>query len=426
MFTDSYERKLKGNCLILTECEVPEERNIFEERMITENQIRGFLNCTIREVDDERQFVYNITSKQTLTQLYEEREMEESDISKLIQGIVNARKQLNEYLLSDDNLILNPQYLYADSETKNPSFIFYPYYCTSIQESLLKLGLFILEKTNHGSDKAVTLAYGFYKSVLKEDYAFDRLLEKKSVIYREDQNELIEKCDSEVSLQEESKEKYKENYDEKQDILDMSDKSEKIVLFISGLILIVLISLIVIIKIYNLEKYIPVNNRIFISFICLLGALAVSFPVAILINNVKSVNKRKKYNILSEEINLSKKNKKELSGIRNIKWGNTDEMASETVHRLVSYEDNNIIEYKISKTPFVLGKNVNEVDGYLNNPSASRIHAKISQRNGDYYVIDCNSTNGTMVNGKSLSANESVKIQENDEISFAGKVFYFR
>jgi pSer/pThr/pTyr-binding forkhead associated (FHA) protein len=56
----------------------------------------------------------------------------------------------------------------------------------------------------------------------------------------------------------------------------------------------------------------------------------------------------------------------------------------------------------------------------------SRTHANIIYKNGSYFIVDLNSTNGTFVNGQQLSANQEVRLNVNDRIKFADEEFIFR
>lgn len=430
MFKESYERKLKGNSLILSECDQTKKENTFEERMITENSIRGFLPCVLRMTDEGNQFIYDITSKQNYCLLFEEKELKENDIRKLISGIVNVRAELYEYLLSDDNLILNPQFLYADPETKVPSFVFYPYYCTNINESLNQLALFILEKTDHKDKKAVELAYGFYKLILKEEYSFEKLLNNIN-----NENNITNDKKDIIEDVEKIEEKVENDELESQIDFDFSTNSnkesttEKIVLAICTIMLLLLIGLIAAIKIWRLDLYVPVSNKLMIVCICILGGLSVAVPTGLLIDRIGKDKRRRQLMQISDEIYLSEEQKRNEKFYRmNKSIGKTEEIneCNKDIKRLVCYEGSEVYEMRIDKSPFIIGKSKKDVDGYLNNPGASRIHAKILIKDNLYIITDCNSTNGTSVNKRELSANESVKLHDNDEVSFAGQVFYFR
>ena len=56
-------------------------------------------------------------------------------------------------------------------------------------------------------------------------------------------------------------------------------------------------------------------------------------------------------------------------------------------------------------------------------PEISRRQAVLFQENGQFFLMDQNSTNGTYLNGKMISGKERVSCQEGDDIRFANHSF---
>ena len=81
----------------------------------------------------------------------------------------------------------------------------------------------------------------------------------------------------------------------------------------------------------------------------------------------------------------------------------------------------------ITRQVFKLGKERNKVDFCItNNNSVSRNHANIEYKNGEYYIIDLNSTNNTFVNGQMIRANNEVKLSDGDNIKLSDEEFQFK
>ena len=77
----------------------------------------------------------------------------------------------------------------------------------------------------------------------------------------------------------------------------------------------------------------------------------------------------------------------------------------------------------INEDSYLVGKKRDAVDGYIDHPAVSRIHARIEKREQEYYLADLNSTNGTYINEKLLGMNERVKLNAGDVVRF-GTVEY--
>ena len=79
----------------------------------------------------------------------------------------------------------------------------------------------------------------------------------------------------------------------------------------------------------------------------------------------------------------------------------------------------------ICNYPFFIGrfqKNTNQLKEKVN---ISRMHCKIEEQNGKFFVTDLNSTNGTFVNKKKIEKKGKQQVQEGDEIAIADVVYQF-
>lgn len=75
--------------------------------------------------------------------------------------------------------------------------------------------------------------------------------------------------------------------------------------------------------------------------------------------------------------------------------------------------------------PFIIGKQEGIVDHVLKRPTVSRLHLRIDWEEGEYKITDLNSSNGTVVAGKCLEANESCLVNSGDKIQIADLPFVF-
>lgn len=81
---------------------------------------------------------------------------------------------------------------------------------------------------------------------------------------------------------------------------------------------------------------------------------------------------------------------------------------------------------ELCKPSFVLGKNPEKSDyAVADNTNISRVHAVITTRNGRYYVMNQNSTNGTFINGRIIKAGQETEILPGDCLMLANEEFIF-
>lgn len=81
----------------------------------------------------------------------------------------------------------------------------------------------------------------------------------------------------------------------------------------------------------------------------------------------------------------------------------------------------------ISKPVFRIGKERSYVDYFIgDNTAVSRSHANIVSRDGEYFIVDTNSTNHTYVNGGMILSNSETKLSHGTKIRLANEEFEFR
>ncbi len=74
---------------------------------------------------------------------------------------------------------------------------------------------------------------------------------------------------------------------------------------------------------------------------------------------------------------------------------------------------------------FIIGKSVGKSDYTIaDNSAISRQHAKITRKNGNYYIQDMGSANGTYVNGQENNGAETL-LKDHDKILLADEMFEF-
>lgn len=81
----------------------------------------------------------------------------------------------------------------------------------------------------------------------------------------------------------------------------------------------------------------------------------------------------------------------------------------------------------LNKPVFRIGKERSYVDYFIgDNTAISRSHANIINKNGEFFVVDTNSTNHTYVNGGMIQSNVETKLSHGTKIRLANEDFEFR
>ena len=92
---------------------------------------------------------------------------------------------------------------------------------------------------------------------------------------------------------------------------------------------------------------------------------------------------------------------------------------------LVSMDPGKQENIVLDRERMTVGKQKEQVDIFLQDPSVSRIHASLEKSGEDWYLRDRGSTNGTFLDGLRLEEGEKKKLLDGAEISFSGRRFYF-
>ena len=170
----SYKREMRHNYLILEAGQDDEES--FEIRMLTGNSIEGLLKFRIKQEEIGRYFYYEITSKQPLSRILEFREIRKEELSTLVVEIGAVLKRIEDYLLTESNLLLEPEHIYVDPESYQVWLCYVPGYEKSFPEAMEKLLQYLLKKTDHKDNESVVLAYRLYQESQKDYYGIEDLL----------------------------------------------------------------------------------------------------------------------------------------------------------------------------------------------------------------------------------------------------------
>ena len=70
---------------------------------------------------------------------------------------------------------------------------------------------------------------------------------------------------------------------------------------------------------------------------------------------------------------------------------------------------------RLESRTYIIGR---EGHIYINDPTVSKQHAEIQIINGEVYLRDLDSTNGTFLNGERIEAQRYIELREQDALKF--------
>ena len=99
-----YKRDMNHNYLILTGEEAI-DTNSYQVRMIVANAVPDLLQCRIQGIDGKFMVYYDVTSRHSMTALFEEKKIGMEELQVILGGFVQVMEAMSEYLLNPCQLM---------------------------------------------------------------------------------------------------------------------------------------------------------------------------------------------------------------------------------------------------------------------------------------------------------------------------------
>lgn len=180
-----YKRDLKDNYLILSAFEEKEEDD-YSIYMVEKNKIPGLLPVHRSRMDGALLLNYEITGKQPLTSLYEQKQLGCADILSILSELGDVLETLQKYLLSPENLVFDPEYIFLEPDGKKLCLCYAP--GVKNEASIQVLAEFILRRLDHKDAGAVAAGYRFYGKTLEENFSLQSSLKELLLEYQNREN----------------------------------------------------------------------------------------------------------------------------------------------------------------------------------------------------------------------------------------------
>ena len=115
MLTTEFVRSLNHNYERMLLNQKPEERK-YQYCILGRGGIKGLLPCSLRYIDGLSYLYYDITSRQSLAQLYQRRCLSRRWIQDFVWGIGQLQQELERFLLDYCNVLWQPEQIFQELE----------------------------------------------------------------------------------------------------------------------------------------------------------------------------------------------------------------------------------------------------------------------------------------------------------------------
>lgn len=388
MLNTEYIRSLNANYERLLLGEKPEEKR-YQYCMISRGGIRGLLPCSLRYIDGNAYLYYDITSRQNIAQLFDKKVITRQWLTDFLWSMRRVRMEMSRFLLEEGNIVWLPGHIYQDLEKNDFHFIYIPY--CSEDTGFRDLMEYLIEHVDYQDEEMAEYLYKAYEQyeTAGEVYLQSKFFEDAECL-RVPQKQVIPEPDD-ITVRQLPSEQNKEQQEKELPEEKVTKEDRR----------------------WEENGHVTEKKGLFTLW----------------------ENRRKKEK--QERENYSRNLQLTMSGYAVAEetvyeeddMGKTVYMEEqpetrETRHRLMTEEGKLLVS--LEQDAYTIGKKRGEADLVLEDPSVSRLHARIVKETDGYYLEDMNSTNGTLKNGLRLQPYEKRKLEEGDEITFGKRTLIYR
>lgn len=481
-----YQRELQKTYMIAAGCEKELLEN-YSGRMALQGKLKGLAACHKHYIDGEWELWYDITSLQTMEQLFAVKEITYQELKYFIEQLILMLEEMEKCLMDSRQLCLEPQRLYMDMEKGEVRFL-YDYTEKRESSGIGKLAEYLLERTCHGEEQAVGLVYYFYEQVQKENFSIhdmESYLHENAVTAAAEQNSTQHSAggagiggvqdDFWEAVQWESapkpqtrqehghkSKKTSQNTEAGKRKRAQIDWNSKGGMLLEGGLACTIMTVLLVVGLLVIQRYFELTRwerLLWIGASVLLFIIGMAMAAIGLLWEWQPEQERGQRQGLWQKQERGQRQglrQKQENGQDEALWqegGSHDTWQEEfyrdreeaaqpqesdgrTIyvgnallnreHCLIEKQKGGEIKHPIKAYPFVIGKEKGRVNLVLRDHSISRIHARLIEEDGNVYLEDLHSTNGTYLNDFPLTPHERIKLKRGDLIQLGRVELDFR
>lgn len=443
MLEAKYYKDYRHNYMIL-QSKQEESRN-YQNKILASGKIQEILKCSVRHVNGQTYFYYDISSKTTLENYYQGKKLSYSQLKDLFRQLYGIYSRLGAFFMEETKLVLLPEAIYYDLTDQKYVGLYYPDYESETGNPYEALMEYLLDHIDTEDQQLADCMYRIYEMSEEAGFSLDDALQildrlegkeedhaAEPELFDMDKDSVILQSDTPFPVYEPEPEPVK--------------KKNLFYPVFAGLSACGMVTVMVIYFLYELSSE---------EILVLIGCFA-AMGVCLLICLIMIMKGRRKEdnenageakrlpeqewvdmcdtknapisleNVLSNDMNLHLTEERHFG--EDTKYGNTIfyDVSQTAEYKLYALDKKNKKHIELQKFPCTIGKMAGCVDYVLSDDSISRIHAKFEKRDNQILLTDMNSTNGTYKNGLRMQPQETTEIEPGDEIRFGNLNYCYR
>ena len=426
-------------------------------RMLAGNRIPGLLPFQEKSVNGEKKYYYDITSRQPLGRILERRNIKAAELRTVFYDLLFTLRQMERYLLDENQICLEPEAIYLEPDSFRCGFCLIPGNYADFESAFRELTRYFLNHVNHHDSEAVVLAFSIFQECQKVNFGMEdmiRCLEQFGENPEQDPKQDPAPAEPVSGFSEKLFQPLEEPGPEKEKRMETEDERIPETMLRSlktGLLPLKIAILLLMIGLPAAAVLFRGIEELAVRWPMFAGSEGILVMLFLLIHGRDLAAEEKETMTITGKEDLETENMTAAGEIgewlRELpelcsdcehdrkEWDNeTEEEEIQTIlltDNPVNREGRQLVPLnggppiRISYMPFLIGKNRELSDFCLDFPGISRLHVKIEETEGGYTITDLNSTNGTLVDGRILNANETCALNPGNEISIASLRYRF-
>lgn len=438
--------------------DIVEKGLICKLRMLEKNDIAILISPFENEIDGRLILRFNTKAYYVFDRYLQRKKPDGEFLRLFLKQLVECVNKMEEYLLSPNDIVLQPMYMYIDTREHTMRLICVPGYTVDMRIQLKGILEYMMKIFDHHDQNGVNLLYDLYDRVTEDDFDIrnymcavkktkDNSVMAQEVYYGENVRVnqrigYIENCT--INQAKGYRENKTINYDTEYGngkvvnqtvrhpyVVDsQSDEYREHVVFEEGdddtptvkqkvcLVLLFLVSVIsCLIYIFGGHSLIWLTMSLLFFVVC-------ATEIFLVFREVKHDRELREdmeaYKL--EAISATQ------AGGNTLQYAAASENYKKQVRvpcRLVPLSNGALASIEIKADGMlVIGRGKDTADYILDRTQISRVHARLYRGEGKLMMCDAGSTNGTFVNNKRLDAETYVELKSGDIVAFADEEFF--
>ncbi len=403
--------------------DISERGLICRLKMLEKNDIAILISPYENEIDGKLILRFNTKAYYVFDRYLQRKKPDGEFLRLFLKQLVECINKMEEYLLSPNDIVLQPMYMYIDTREHTMRLICVPGYAVDMRIQLKGILEYMMKIFDHHDRAGVNLLYDLYDKATEDDFDIrnymcsanttkDNSVMAQAIYY--DENVRVNQTVSHPYVADSQSIEYREHvvFEEGDD--DMPTVKQKVCL-----VLLFLVSAIsCLIYIFGGHGLIWITISLLFFVICATEIFLV----------YREIKQEKELREDMEAYRLEAISESQ-SGGNAVQYAeackNYAEKPARVPNRLVPLSNGALSPIEIKEDGvLVIGRGKDTADYVLDRTQISRVHARLYRGEGKIMMCDAGSTNGTFVNNKRIDAQAYVELKSGDIVAFADEEFF--